>query len=539
MEDDSMAAMLFRRRLEHEGYAVDIALDGEEGLAMCAEVDYDLIALDYTMPNLDGISVLRELSQREVVPPVVMITAQNDTATAVEAMRLGAYDYLVKGSNAAYLLLLPGVIERALEKRRLELEQQRTIEALHTQNRNLALLNRVAQSLTSTLDVDEIALTLVKSISEFTDTQGSSVWLWDPSHMDFLRCVAIYPQRESAELAEMALSPGEGIAGWVAQHGESVLLDDANADPRHSRLGDRKLQYAIRSLMAVPLRARDKIIGVLELVNNSHGRYSANDQVLAETLASSAAIAIENARLFSNLRERTEELQVRNEELDAFAHTVAHDLKTPLALVMGFGEMLRDSYDLLQPQEIEMYLSHIIDNSTRMNHIIEALLLLAGVRGVQAVTVDAINMGEIVQEVLNRLDFTLKQSNAVVTLPVEWPDAMGYGPWIEEVWYNYILNGVKYGGSPPKLKLGYDTAPDAAGIGFVRFWVHDNGSGLTVDPDQLFKPMVRGSNVGGRSGHGLGLSIVKRIVERLQGHVGVDSTPGEGSRFYFTLPAAH
>jgi signal transduction histidine kinase/DNA-binding response OmpR family regulator len=539
MEDDSMAAMLFRRRLEHEGYAVDIALDGEEGLAMCAEVDYDLIALDYTMPNLDGISVLRELSQREVVPPVVMITAQNDTATAVEAMRLGAYDYLVKGSNAAYLLLLPGVIERALEKRRLELEQQRTIEALHTQNRNLALLNRVAQSLTSTLDVDEIALTLVKSISEFTDTQGSSVWLWDPSHMDFLRCVAIYPQRESAELAEMALSPGEGIAGWVAQHGESVLLDDANADPRHSRLGDRKLQYAIRSLMAVPLRARDKIIGVLELVNNSHGRYSANDQVLAETLASSAAIAIENARLFSNLRERTEELQVRNEELDAFAHTVAHDLKTPLALVMGFGEMLRDSYDLLQPQEIEMYLSHIIDNSTRMNHIIEALLLLAGVRGVQAVTVDAINMGEIVQEVLNRLDFTLKQSNAVVTLPVEWPDAMGYGPWIEEVWYNYILNGVKYGGSPPRLKLGYDTATDAAGIGFVRFWVHDNGSGLTVDPDQLFKPMVRGSNVGGRSGHGLGLSIVKRIVERLQGHVGVDSTPGEGSRFYFTLPAAH
>jgi signal transduction histidine kinase/FixJ family two-component response regulator len=514
---------------------VDIAIDGEMGLAMCAEHDYDLIALDYNIPKLDGISVLRELAQRGDVPPVVMITAQNDTVTAVEAMRLGAYDYLIKGTNAAYLLLLPGVIERALEKHKLELEQQHTIDALHTQNRNLALLNRVAQTLTATLDINEIATTLVKAISEFTDTQGSSVWLWDLPHGEYLRCVAIYPQREKAELAQLALRVGEGIAGWVALHGESVVLDDANADARHSHLGDRKLQYPIRSLMAVPLRVRDKVIGVLELVNNRHGYYSSNDQLLAETLASSAAIAIENGRLFHNLRERTEELQVRNEELDAFAHTVAHDLKTPLALVMGFSEMLLDSYDLLEAQEIAMYLSHIIDNSTRMNHIIESLLLLAGVRGMQAAMIEAIDMGDIVQEVLNRLDHTLKQSNAVVTLPVEWPRVMGYGPWIEEVWYNYVLNGVKYGGSPPALELGFDTPGD----GLVRFWVQDNGEGLTLEPEYLFKPMVRGSNLAGRSGHGLGLSIVKRIVERLQGNVGVESIPGAGSKFTFTLPAAH
>ncbi len=527
-----MAAVLFQRRLAHEGYVVDIAADGEAGLVQSALEVYDLIALDYNMPKVDGLSVLRELSRRENAPPIVMITAQNDTETAVEAMRLGAYDYLVKGQSAAYLLLLPGVITRALEKRRLELEQQRTIEALHSQNRNLALLNRVAQSFTSTLDVGEIAQTLVTSISEFTDTQGSSVWLWDAAHLDHLRCVAICPPRAAEELAEMSLSPGKGIAGWVAQHDESVVLDDANADSRHAPLGDHKLQYLIESLMAVPLRARNKIIGVLELVNIRSGRFSTNDQVLAETLASSAAVAIENARLFHNLSERTQELQVRNEELDAFAHTVAHDLKTPLSLVMGFGEMLRDSYDLLQPQEIEMYLSHIIDNSTRMNHIIEALLLLSGVRGMAAAQLEAVNMGDIVQEVLNRLDFTLKQSSTVVSLPTEWPLVTGYGPWIEEVWYNYILNAVKYGGSPPVLQLGFDKAADDV----VRFWVQDNGPGLTVEAENLFKPLVRGSNVGNRSGHGLGLSIVKRIVEKLNGQVGVESVPGEGSKFYFTLP---
>ncbi len=110
--------------------------------------------------------------------------------------------------------------------------------------------------------------------------------------------------------------------------------------------------------------------------------------MLAETLASSAAVAIENARCFRTCASAPKSCRCATRSLDAFAHTVAHDLKTPLALVMGFGEMLRDSYDLLQPQEIEMYLNHIIDNSTRMNHIIEALLLLSGVRGMQAVQVE-------------------------------------------------------------------------------------------------------------------------------------------------------
>jgi K+-sensing histidine kinase KdpD len=533
MEDDAMAAMLFRRRMEHEGYEVDVAVDGESGLLRCAEQSYDLIALDYNMPTMDGITVLRELNKRSDVPPVVMITAQNDTATAVEAMRLGAYDYLVKGVNAAYLLLLPGVIERALAKRRLESEQRRMVEELHEQNRNLELLNRVAQRFTSTLDLEEIAQTLVTSISEFTVTQGSSLWLWDMSEEPRLRCVAIYPQPTALSLSEMYLAPGEGIAGRVAQHGQSITVDDARNDPRHSKLGDRKLQLAVRSLMAVPLRVRDKIIGVLEMVNHEKGRFSKSDRVLAETLASSAAVAIQNAQLVQSLRERTEELQVRNEELDAFAHTVAHDLKTPLALVMGFGEMMRDSYDLLQPQEIEMYLSHIVDNSTRMNHIIEALLLLSGVRGMSAAQIEAVDMGQIVHEVLSRLDFTLKQNNATVTLPTEWPLALAYGPWIEEVWYNYILNGVKYGGIPPTLQLGFDPSRE----GTVRFWVKDNGSGLTVDAEDLFKPLVRGPNAGTRSGHGLGLSIVKRIVEKLQGSVGVESAPGKGSKFYFTLPS--
>ncbi len=106
---------------------------------------------------------------------------------------------------------------------------------------------------------------------------------------------------------------------------------------------------------------------------------------------------------------------------------------------------------------------------------------------------------------------------------------------MEEVWFNYISNAIKYGGQPPRVELGADFPPDAPGM--VRFWVRDNGPGLTPEEQsRLFTPFTQVRHTG--RGHGLGLSIVKRIVEKLGGQVSVESQPGQGSTFFFTLPAA-
>ena len=111
---------------------------------------------------------------------------------------------------------------------------------------------------------------------------------------------------------------------------------------------------------------------------------------------------------------------------------------------------------------------------------------------------------------------------------------MGHGPWVEEVWYNYVCNAIKYGGEPPRVELGADVADNGA----VRFWVRDNGKGLLPEEQaNLFRPFHRLNRVDTK-GYGLGLSIVQRIMERLDGAVGVESQPGQGCTFYFTLPDA-
>jgi signal transduction histidine kinase len=144
----------------------------------------------------------------------------------------------------------------------------------------------------------------------------------------------------------------------------------------------------------------------------------------------------------------------------------------------------------------------------------------------------------IVAEAQSRLTDMIQEYRAeiVAEQPDAWPVAWGHAPWVEEVWMNYICNALKYGGRPPRLELGARAQDD----GMVRFWIRDNGPGLTPEEQcRMFVPFTRLGQVRA-TGHGLGLSIVRRIVERLGGQVGVESegAPGRGSVFYFTLPGS-
>ncbi len=242
----------------------------------------------------------------------------------------------------------------------------------------------------------------------------------------------------------------------------------------------------------------------------------------------------ERVRAEEQLRQYAADLETRNAELDAFAHTVAHDLKNPLTALITTGYLLENNYNKLSKENLNLYARMIVNNGRMMNNIIDELLLLSSVREIDEIETQPLDMDRIVTNVRDRLAFSVEEHQAEIVLPDHWPVALGYGPWIEEVWANYISNAVKYGGQPPRAELGGTTEAD----GWVRFWVRDNGLGLTPEEQgQLFTPFERLHQVHAE-GHGLGLSIVQRIVEKLGGQVGVESTVGQGSVFFFTLPGA-
>jgi len=227
------------------------------------------------------------------------------------------------------------------------------------------------------------------------------------------------------------------------------------------------------------------------------------------------------------------DLEARNKELDDFAHTVANDLRSPLGNMIGYADLLRWDAPTMAGHEVADLALEMYRQGQIMRNILDELLLLSTLRK-EEIRLEPLDMQEIVDEALERLADQIARSGAEIRSPTSWPTVLGYHPWIVEVWVNYVSNAITYGGKPPVVELGVDGPAD----GMVRFWVRDNGAGIGAqDREHLFDLSAHLVKVRA-SGYGLGLSIVRRIVTRLGGQVGVESEPGQGSLFFFTLPLA-
>ena len=223
-------------------------------------------------------------------------------------------------------------------------------------------------------------------------------------------------------------------------------------------------------------------------------------------------------------------------DLESYADNIAHDLKNPIAVISTYMALLEMDLEGQIPEENYRAIKNVTATAEKMNSIVESLLTLARARK-QAIMPQPIEMDEVLRSSIERLELPIQQKNARIHVLHPLPDALGHSSWLEEVWVNYIGNAIKYGGNPPEVHIG---AVPLAG-GFIRYWISDNGKGLSIDEQtHLFQKFERlGQNK--IDGHGLGLTIIKTVVERLGGSVGVTSSgiPGEGSTFSFTLPVAN
>lgn len=225
-----------------------------------------------------------------------------------------------------------------------------------------------------------------------------------------------------------------------------------------------------------------------------------------------------------------EELIRKNEELDAFAQTVAHDLASSLSGIVGFSEMLMQQADNIPEEEYRKFLGEIANSGRQMTNVVRELLIFASLKK-EEVEVSVVSINQLVEHVTTRLSYQINETNAEIRCASDMPNCYGYGAWVEEVIFNFVSNALKYGGSPPRITISYEITADDR----VAYSVQDNGAGI----DQDLFPILFADKSAEKSklvkGFGLGLPIVKRIIDKLGGTVSVQSSPENGTAFTFTL----
>lgn len=222
------------------------------------------------------------------------------------------------------------------------------------------------------------------------------------------------------------------------------------------------------------------------------------------------------------------------EDLDSFAHTVAHDLKNLLGGIYSSSEILVDLQEEGDKETIREIAKLLKKSASQTIKITDELMRLAttSYTDVQKYEID---MQLIFDDAKAQVGNLIKEYGAQIKIETEWVPVVAYGPWIIEVWTNFISNAIKYGGTPPIITVGSHKLDN----GKVRFWIKDKGDGILPEKQaELFKKHTR-LDPDKAFGYGLGLSIAKRVVEKMNGTIGVKSTgkKGEGAEFFFILPA--
>ncbi|MDM8566329.1 GAF domain-containing sensor histidine kinase [Candidatus Halobeggiatoa sp. HSG11] len=344
---------------------------------------------------------------------------------------------------------------------------------------------------------------------------------------------------------------GQGLIGQAAKEQKSILVSEIpdNCIKINSALGEMKPNH----MLVTPFMLDGHVKGVIEL--GLFRPLSENQTLLLQQAAERIAISFKSAEYRNQMRillkesqaqseelqqqqkileQQQQELEQNNSQLETFARTVAHDLKNPLNTVIGYSDELVEicTEDNLLDAELMSQLVFVAKAGHKMEEIINALLLLAKTSKGGNIDTQPLDMPSIIAQAQERLIYMIKGCQAEISIAKNFPVVLGYAPWVEEVWANYISNGIKYGGLPPKLELGADVQDD----NMIRFWVRDNGPGLSKENlAKLFTAFTR-LHQNNAEGHGLGLSIVQQIIEKLNGKIGAESIMGQGSTFYFTLP---
>jgi signal transduction histidine kinase/DNA-binding response OmpR family regulator len=532
VDDDDVDRMAVRRALKASGLEASIteAEDANSALARLSREHFDCTLLDYRMPGSDGLDVVRLAREKGILVPFIMLTGFGDEQTAVELMKAGAADYIPKSSLTPERLALS--LRGVLRIHQAEIEASRAEGDLRRYASQLQAVAQAAIEINSTLAVDAMLQSTTENARRIlnaryaetrldVDTTASSGSLEAQTAM----WRASAPSEENQELTSWADATRDEMPGITPE-----ILAMLAENPDAVDLG--KTGFHVPNTVTADLIGRTgRKLGAIQLWDKKDGQeFDEADKAILTQLAQLAAVALENARLFRAAKDAT---QAR----DDLVAIVSHDLRNPVHTInMAASFLLEIAPANDRRVQARRQLEVIQRSAVRANRLIKDLLDVAKIQaGGLAVDPVAVEVKSLVTEAMEAATPLAGAAQIKVSCDIvpNLPSVASDRERVLQVFGNLIGNAIKF--TPKGGEIRILTSLDN---GEVRFTVADSGPG--IPPEHLTHVFDRywQAKSTAKLGTGLGLSIAKGIVEAHGGRIWVESPPGRGAQFNFTLPLA-
>ncbi len=514
-DDEPHIRAICVRVFEQDGYRVTTADDGYRAIEIAQQEHFDLFLTDIQMPGISGLDSAQIIRGFQPDIVCVVMTGFGTMERAIQAIKLGFTEFIEKPFKPSHLRQ---AVNRALEKERLRRENARL--------NALVPLFELNKTLISNVDPDELAGQVLQTTCHELDADRGVLMLCDRHHH----------LRLSANIGlDEKLVPEPLIKELLDQRAQVIF--DAKQQPPAGQKNAQELTQTlgVTNLLFNPLLAMDQPVGALILAKSeADATFAAGDSELLSVLCGQAAVALQNARLFDDIQRAYHELQKVDHIKSEFINIAAHELRTPLAILLGHAGLLADE---IKDEGHKKRMQIIVRNALRLRELITALLDMRLLQtGEQQLDITAFDVGELIEDVLQDLEPTAteKALKIEVKTPPNLPPVRSDRQKIHMALGNLVQNAIKF--TPHEGRIGVEARDQGKEI-WISVW--DTGIGI---PEQEFENIFRAfyqvedSLTREHEGIGLGLSITQGLVQACGGRIWVESHLNQGSRFTFTLP---
>jgi signal transduction histidine kinase len=424
----------------------------------------------------------------------------------------------------------------AIENVRLFDEVQARTRELFQSVGELRALGEVSQAVNSTLDLETVLSTIVAKAVQLSGTEAGAIYGYDEQVREFhLRATYGMDQGLINALRQRHIGLDEPNVASAFGHREPIHVADLREEAA-SDLNEIILRAGYRARMVAPLLRGEDIIGMLVVRRRTPGEFAKNTVDLIKTFATQSALAIQNARLFHEIEDKGRQLAEASQHKSQFLANMSHELRTPLNAILGYTELMADGAYGEPSEKMMGVLKRLESNGRHLLGLINDVLDLSKIEAGQLVLeLSDYSVQDIAQTVRSTLEplATDKKLAFKVEMAPELPPGRGDGRRLTQVLINLVGNAIKF------TDAGEVVIKAETNDGLLNVSVRDTGPGVsTADQGKLFQEFQQADNTITRKkgGTGLGLAISKRIIEMHGGKIWVESQPGHGSTFAFTLP---